>query len=124
MGTLTEVKVYLINKYFNKDYSLFDTTVQKTKKEPYEYIFLTKLLFTSIEKNLELYDPLLVLGTNQDLKEKIEMYNILIREWNENEKSHSKELMGFTNFVKDYNIDIQEIDNIILKLLNEDLKRV
>lgn len=119
--TLLEIKLYLCKKYFNSQWNYDTLTTQTTKRQPTEFYSIDNLLFESIEKSLNHFKPLLFLSTNEDLKEKISMYELTIKKWKENEKG-KETIKELNNFIKDYSIDIEEIDNIILKLLNDDLR--
>lgn len=120
MKSLIELKVYLINKYLNKDYRLDDTTAHVLGGEKIEYHYLNNLLFKGIENSLKMYEPLLLIGTTKEIKSKLSMYQDVVDKWNINESKYNK--MNIDIFVKDFNIDVNEIDNIVLNLINNSLK--
>nr|WP_321267761.1 hypothetical protein [uncultured Sulfurimonas sp.] len=120
MKSLIELKVYLINKYLNKDYRLDDITAQVLGGEKIEYYYLNSLLFQAIEKSLKVYEPLLLLGTTESIEKKINYLKEIVEKWNENESKYNEKYIE--DFVKDYHIETTEIDNMILTLINNSLR--
>jgi len=120
MNSLIELKVYLINKYLNKDYRLDDTTVKTVNGEKTEYFYINNLLFRSIENSLKVYEPLLLLGTTKDIEDTLNHFKRVVKEWNKNEKKYQDKETNI--FIKDYSVDINEIDNLVLNLINDSLK--
>jgi len=120
MNSLIELKVYLINKYLNKDYRLDDTTVKTVNGEKTEYFYINNLLFRSIENSLKVYEPLLLLGTTKDIEDTLNHFKRVVKEWNMNEKKYQDKDTNI--FIKDYSVDINEIDNLVLNLINDSLK--
>ena len=120
MKSLLEIKVFLINKYLNKDYRLDDTTTSVLGGEKIEYYYFNNLLFKAIENSLKIYEPLLLLGTTKKIENKLNQYKDTLSKWNFYEKKYNEK--NIKSFVRDYNVDINEIDNIVLTLINNSLK--
>ena len=118
--SLVEIKVYLINKYINKDYRLDDTTTHTVNGEKIEYILINNLIFRGLEKALEYYQIFELLGTTQNIQRQLFLIQEISNKWNDEEAKYSDKDTDI--FIKDYNIDINEIDNLLLMLVNNSLK--
>ena len=118
--SLVEIKVYLINKYLNKDYRVDDTTTQTFNGEKIEYILINNLIFRGLEKALEYYQIFELLGTTQNIQRQLFLIQEISNKWNDEEAKYSDKDTDI--FIKDYNIDINEIDNMLLMLVNDSLK--
>lgn len=118
--SLVEIKVYLINKYLNKDYRVDDTTTQTFNGEKIEYILINNLIFRGLEKALEYYQIFELLGTTQNIQRQLFLIQEISNKWNDEEAKYSDKQTDI--FIKDYNIDINEIDNMLLMLVNDSLK--
>lgn len=123
MTSLIEAKVYLIQKYLNKDYTLFDTTVKSVTSHKQEYPFIDELLMQGLEKSLEMYEPLLLMGTTKEIQVKILLYKDTFKK-SKKENNRYLNKKKIKAFVKDYNIDLKEIDNISLKLMSDDFMSI
>ncbi len=118
--SLIETKVYLINKYINKDYRVDDTTTRTVNGEKIEYILINNLIFRGLEKALEYYQIFELLGTTQNIQRQLFLIQEISNKWNDEEAKYSDKDTDI--FIKDYNIDINEIDNLLLMLVNNSLK--
>ena len=118
--SLIETKVYLINKYINKDYRVDDTTTRTVNGEKIEYILINNLIFRGLEKALEYYQIFELLGTTQNIQRQLFLIQEISNKWNDEEAKYSDKQTDI--FIKDYNIDINEIDNMLLMLVNDSLK--
>ena len=118
--SLVEIKVYLINKYLNKDYRVDDTTIRTVNGEKIEYILINNLIFRGLEKALEYYQIFELLGTTQNIQRQLFLIQEISNKWNDEEAKYSDKDTDI--FIKDYNIDINEIDNLLLMLVNNSLK--
>ena len=118
--SLVEIKVYLINKYLNKDYRVDDTTIRTVNGEKIEYILINNLIFRGLEKALEYYQIFELLGTTQNIQRQLFLIQEISNKWNDEEAKYSDKDTDI--FIKDYNIDINEIDNMLLMLVNDSLK--
>jgi len=114
--SIIEYKVKLINKYLNKYYTLDDAIARTIVGEKIEYFYLDEILINSIEKALQLYEPLLILGTTKKIETKINTLKEAISKY---KKTKSSEI---DNFIKDYEIDIKQIENDVLLIINRYLK--
>ena len=117
MNSLIEVKVYLVNKYLNKYYRLDDTHMKAVGAEKIEYFSINNILFRSIEKAIFLYRPLLIMGMEEKKEKLLRQYIEILNNWNKNEKRYNDKETD--TFIKDYNIDLEEVDNIILKMVSD-----
>ena len=118
--SLVEIKVYLINKYLNKDYRVDDTTIRTVNGEKIEYILINNLVFRGLEKALEYYQIFELLGTTKSIQRQLFLIQEISNKWNDEEAKYSDKDTDI--FIKDYNIDINEIDNLLLMLVNNSLK--
>lgn len=118
--SLIETKVYLINKYINKDYRVDDTTTRTVNGEKIEYILINNLIFRGLEKALEYYQIFELLGTTQNIQRQLFLIQEISNKWNNQEAKYSDKQTD--TFIKDYHIDINEIDNLLLMLVNNSLK--
>lgn len=116
MNDLDDLKVYLINKYLNVDYSHNDLIVKMVNSEKFEYFYINNIMFRSIEKAIALYKPLLIIGCRKEKEVLLKSYLEVLKDWNENEKKYNDS--DTDNFIIDYNIDLKEIDNIVLKMVS------
>lgn len=119
--SLIETKVYLINKYINKNYRLVDTTTHTVNGEKIEYLLVNNLIFRSLEKALEYYKIFELLGTTQSIQRQLFLIQEVSNKWNEQEAKYSDKDTDI--FILDYNVDINEIDNLLLILVNNSLKK-
>ena len=118
--SLVEIKVYLINKYLNKDYRVDDTTTQTFNGEKIEYILINNLVFRGLEKALEYYQIFELLGTTKSIQRQLFLIQEISNKWNDEEAKYSDKQTDI--FIKDYHIDINEIDSLLLMLVNNSLK--
>ena len=88
--------------------------------EKIEYYYLNNILFKAIENSLKMYEPLLLLGTTKTIENKLNHYMNIVKKWNLYEKKYNEKYIE--SFIRDYNIDIYEIDNAVLTLINNSLK--
>lgn len=118
---ILELKVYLVQKYLNKDYRLDDTTVKSIDGQKVEYYYLDELLFRSIDKSLDLFEPMLVFGANKLFRDYFLDMRETIFKYFEN---YSTPINTLLEFEKDFGIDIEEINQECLKLVNATLQEV
>ena len=107
-----------LSKYLKKDFSLFDMTVLATDTKKMEFTYIEIIIFRSIEKAIVNYEPLLFLGCPTETREKINKYKNILDKWNKDEVSKNRNV-ATDNFIKDYKVDIQEIDNHVLKIISK-----
>lgn len=118
MKNIIELKVKLINQYLNKDYKMFDTTVQGQKSQKVEYIYFDYLIMKGIEYSIGLYEPLLLIGTSKEVKEYISKMKDTLKRYFE----YKIREVTITEFINDYNIDINDINCECLKIVTYNLQ--
>ena len=121
MKDFDEVKLYLIGKYLNKEFTMFDLTVKSVNSKKFEHFNLDDVLFRSIEKSLKVYEPLSLLGMSKESEELLSEYNRLLNTWKSNENYNEKKT---DEFIKEYDIDTQEIDGIVLELVSDSFIKI
>jgi hypothetical protein len=120
--SIVDIKVYLINKYFNKDFTKFDELVShKTIKDnKIEFINLTNVIFKSIKDNLFYFESLLIFNYNDKLDLELKSIKKVIKKMENRNKSYTTNL---SNFINNYKIDMKEVDSLTLLLLSKKLNK-
>lgn len=119
MKSLIELKIEIINKYLDKDYRLDETIIKSINNEKIEDYYIDYILFQSVEKSLFMFKLMLLLGTNEEIQNELFLMKKEVNEFFNYEKRDKKLVQ---RFIKDYNVDTDEIYCQVLQIITHSLK--
>lgn len=119
MDALNPLKIHMINKYLGYEYKLFDLTARSDKATKMEFTYINNIIFKSLKKNLSFFTPLALFGSlNKTQEELINKLNTSINKWEQFEYTNNQAKQTDL-FIKNYEVDIQEVENYIYTVLSK-----
>lgn len=121
INDLDTLKVFLITKYVNPDFSVSDLTCKAHSK--IEYSHIDELILYYLKKNFVHFQVLEVLGVGTDtrLSNAIKKVDLVLS------KKVQKDILNETliqEFIFDFKIDLKEINSLTLNLLNNLIQKL
>lgn len=117
MNTLNDLRKYLYRAYFNNNDPLL--VMEKTVNgKKIEMGYIDNLVMLAIKKHIPNYEMLALFGDTR-IDKKIKELNVLVEEYI---SFHIQE-KHLKSFIKDYEVDLNEIDLLTLQLVNDYMKR-
>ena len=115
---LNDLKVYIVKKYFNKNYSFIDLNSKGLKQNKVEYALIDSLILYTIIEAYKIFQPFRIISKNEKIRNYLKVWDDLVG------KAKLYPLMDkqVIDLVNDYNIDKDEIYSIVFCLINDGLK--
>lgn len=116
INNLDTLKVFLINKYVNPDFTVSDLTCKSHSK--IEYSNIDEIILYYLKDNFKYFEVLELLSSssNSNLIKSIKKVGLILSKKTNNDIFKDNLLQ---NFIFDYKIDLKEIQSITLSLLHK-----
>lgn len=119
MTQLLKIQVFMINKYLKLNYTMNDTVGQSNNNTKIEFSYIRTILFNSVKKALKNYEPLLIFGCSDNVRKLINDYKFVVDKYTlEEAPENSNMFKSSMKFIQDYNVDMNEIDSMVLKIVS------
>jgi len=119
---MDEIKLYLIQKYVNKNISPNVFIEDHLGANKIEYSLIDLLLMLSLEKVMVFYEPLLIFGCDKETEKKINMFLKIIENFKKTDMYKNKDSAVTKGLIKQFEFDIKEIDELVLKKVSDTIK--
>jgi len=118
ISDLNDLKVYVVKKYVNKNYSHIELNSKGLKQNKIEYALIDRLILYSMVEAYKIFQPLIIMSSDEKIHNYLTVWGEIV------DKALVYPLMDkpVIDFISDYSVDTAEIYSIVLGLINHGLK--